>query len=94
MSELIRPDDRLKVTLQSGERELFMSMTRLNACVRLVGDVGSVPGMMVDPDLSELAVKTMLAPKAEDAYALELAEDEIGPDAWDAVLLWVQDHLL
>lgn len=87
-----RPNERLSIQYKGEDRELFMSYLRLNQCVRVLGSPQDLPTMMLDPD----TIETMLAVALADGPLkdFELQHDDLTHEAVDAILQWVQDHLV
>lgn len=88
-----RPDDRLTVTYKGNEKVLFMSFLRQNALLRIMDNPQSIMMLQVDPDLSELSIKALLAEKPENFAAFELEETDLSQEDFERIIDWVQDSM-
>lgn len=89
-----RPPERLTIQCGGSEKVLFMSFARLNNCLRAIEDPDRLPVMMIDPDVSDLIIRLMLAPTpTTDPREVQIGEEDMSMDTIDDILLWVRDHL-
>jgi hypothetical protein len=88
-------NDKLTIKWKGQDRELFMSYRRLNSCLRVLGSADNLGYMAVDPDMSENMICVMVADKAGPGhmFEVELEEDDLTADDFDAIVFWVQEHL-
>lgn len=88
-------DDKLTVKFRGEDRILFASYLRLNSWLRVVGNAGNIPNILVDPDLSENILRVALAEKggAGEMFSFELVEGDVSNEDADRILFWAQDHL-
>jgi hypothetical protein len=92
----IEPEARLTIQYEGKPRELFMSFLRLNALLRLIEDPTHAVRVMLDPDLSEDTLKTLLSPSIRNGehFTFDLDDTLISNEDCERVLDWAQDHLL
>lgn len=90
-----QPDDRILITHNGEQRELFMSYLRKNSILRFVDNPTQIIWLSSEPDLIENVMRIMLSPKAGPGgmFEHELTEDEVNEEDVQRVMNWVQDHL-
>lgn len=90
-----QPDDHLKITFQGQPRELFLSFLRLNSALRVISNANNLGLILIDPDIGENLVKVAVAPDkgTGSMFDVELRDGDISMADYDAILLWMQDHL-
>lgn len=88
-----RPDDYLVITYKGEEKRLFMSFLRQNVLLRLMDNPQAIMMLQVDPDLTELSVKALLADKPENVAAFELGETDLSGEDFERIIDWVQDSM-
>lgn len=92
MTEVAKsPEPRLTIKFKDTEKELFMSYQRLNSCLRILGSPDNVAVMLIDPDLCEQLLGTLLSPKANDF--IELDEMDVSTEDYDRIVIWAQEHM-
>jgi len=87
-------NDRLTITFRGEAKELFMSFKRLNQCVRVVGNGEDFAGVVTDPDTAELLVQVLLAEKGQNPIEVELDEEDMSREDFEAIVSWTTEHLI
>jgi hypothetical protein len=94
-----KPADRLSIQYgpadERTERVLFFSFLRQNSLLRFIESPTDVINLRVNPDLSETALRIMLADKGGAGQMLnfELDEDLISYEDVEAILEWVEGQM-
>lgn len=89
-----RPDDRLTITINGAPVEIFLSFQRLNSLTRVLEGPENLGQLLIDPDMSENAMRVLLAPTGTSPWEFEIASLEISNDDVEAMLTWATEHLL
>lgn len=91
------PASRIKVTIGSEDREIFMSFGLLNELARVVGDVNRTAAIDLDADLALEVMTLCLVPRDERGRPqfkdFEIPA-ELDPETAETILDWVKDHVL
>jgi len=91
-------DDKLTVTLDGEERQLFMSFGLLNALSSLVEDPGRVPLIAAEPKTRTEVLRAVFAKRKRSGKIVEAVEDlddiEVSVEDVEKVLHWVMEHTM
>jgi hypothetical protein len=93
-----KTNDKLSITQDGNERELFMSYGLLNALSLLVGSPEVVPAMSLDDGLRAEILAAVLAERKVTGKVLKPVEDiddiDISIDDIERILDWAGAHLM
>lgn len=90
--------DKLSITYQGVERELFMSYGLLNELAKLVQSPEIAPSISLDEHLREEVLKACLAERKPSGKVLKAVEDmddlEVSVEDIEAILDWATENVL
>lgn len=97
-STITKPEDRITVTVNNEQRELFMSAGLVRSLAAFIGDITAVDMIYSDPILQTAMLVHALTPRtergaaADKAYALD--DFEMTPDEAEKIVMWIGGHML
>lgn len=88
--------DKLTITVNGQQREVFMSFALLSSMVRVVGSVDDLGQAILDPSVRDALVVVALAPrdgekKLED---YSVADFNLSVQDGDRLVDWIMEHVL
>lgn len=89
-------EDRIHISLDGEDRELFMSRGLLLRLAALVGETTDLMQIYMDPTLNEMILTEVLKrrrPTGEQAAEFSLDDVEISNGDCDKIVEWVGDHV-
>jgi hypothetical protein len=90
--------DKLSISFEGAERELFMSYGLLNELAKLVGSPEVAPQISLDEYLRSEVLKACLAERKPSGKVLKAIEDmddlDMSIDDVESVLDWATEHVL
>jgi hypothetical protein len=90
--------DKLSVTFEGNERELFMSYGLLNDLAKLTGSPEIAASMSIDQHLREETLKLTLAERKASGKILKHVDDiddlDMSVSDVEAILDWATEHVL
>lgn len=98
--EIQKPDDRLTITLDGEQKELFMSSGMLRILSNLVSLQDDLTCIFIDPLMQERCLLEVLTPRDElgqptiDLSTVSLAMYDLSIEESDKVVKWMGEHTL
>jgi len=89
--------DKLSITVDENERELFMSFGLLNELTTIIGDPARVSAVAVDPELRTEVLCAALAERKRSGKiikAVDFDDLDISVEDVENVISWVMEHSL
>lgn len=90
-------NDKITVTLNGKERELFMSFGLLNNLTRIVDDPTRVPAIRTDSELRDAVLSAALAERKTSGKIekeVDIDDIDITIDDVERTLDWVMEHVM
>jgi hypothetical protein len=98
MSKDTKPNDKITVTVDEIEREIFISFNLVNELAKLIGSPDNIPYVYVDGELRDKVLKSVLAKRKKSGKIIDAVDDldevDLSMDDAENLLGWVAEHVL
>lgn len=95
---MTKPHDKITITVDDAEREIFMPFALVNELAKMVGSPDDVPQIFVNGELRDEVLKSVLAVRKKSGKIIDPVADlddvELSIDDAEALLGWVAGHVM